>query len=138
MVHNYELRMSNHWCNRLWCRSRLLFPCMAYRWNSMSRNCHILKMVTCNQTYAWSFYSSQKVLVISIFFAPDQKLICVLCQSQTYCTRQYNTIFGLFQNILEPVEGQGINFELFSFTMSIESFLTPFLNKKPKITWRNL
>ena len=34
------------------------------------------------------------------------------------------------QNILEPVEGQGINFELFSFTMSIESFLTPFLKTK--------
>ena len=36
------------------------------------------------------------------------------------------------QNILEPVEGQGINFELFSFTMSIESFLTPFLKQKAK------
>ena len=36
------------------------------------------------------------------------------------------------QNILEPVEGQGINFELFSFIMSIEACLTPFLKQKAK------
>ena len=33
------------------------------------------------------------------------------------------------QNILEPVEEQGINFELFFFTMS---FLTPFFKQKAK------
>ena len=35
-----------------------------------------------------SFYRSQNVLVWSKFFVTDQKFICILWQSQTFCARQ--------------------------------------------------
>ena len=80
-------------------------------------------------TNALSFYRSQKVLYWSKFFEPAQKLIYVLCQSQTFCARQKDYLhsvrlvfavkffgwlkkFGPAQNILGPVKGQGIS-ELF-------------------------
>ena len=93
-VHNYELHMSNHWCNRRWCRSRLLFPCMAYCWNSMSSNCHILKMITCNQTYALSFYKSHNIFCarpkIDLRIVPVTNL---LCQTKRWFT--FSKVVGL-------------------------------------------
>ena len=93
-----------------------------------------LKLGSCNQvTFALSFYRFQKVLGWSKSFVPDQKFIKILWQSQTFCAKQKDDlhsaklvfvpakealnavkflgwlkIFGLAQNILGPVKGQGI------------------------------
>ena len=43
---------------------------------------------SCQECYALSFYRSKNVLSWSKFFEPAQKIIYVLCQSQTFCARQ--------------------------------------------------
>ena len=46
-------------------------------------------------TYALSFYRSQNVLGWSKFFVPDQKLIYILLQSQTFCARQKDDLHSV-------------------------------------------
>ena len=45
------------------------------------------------ETIALSFYRSQNVLGWSKFFVLEQKIICVLWQSQTFCARQKDDLF---------------------------------------------
>ena len=57
--------------------------------------------------YALSFYGSQNILDWSKFFVPYQKLIYILCQSQTFCAipkddfHIVNSVFVPAQNFLE-------------------------------------
>ena len=59
------------------------------------------------RTYALSFYRSQNILGQSKFFVPYQKLIYILCQSQTFCARPkddfhiVNSVFVPAQNFLK-------------------------------------
>ena len=45
------------------------------------------------ETIALSFYRSQNVLGWSKFFVLEQKIICVLWQSQNFCARQKDDLF---------------------------------------------
>ena len=72
---------------------------------------------------ALSLYKSQNILGWSKFFVPDQKFICILWQSQTFCVGQNTKVFeeglnefkflgllkkfGPAQNILKHLKGQG-------------------------------
>ena len=47
-----------------------------------------------NKAYL-SFYRSQKVLVCSKFFVPDQNFIYILGQSQTFCARQKDDLHSV-------------------------------------------
>jgi len=46
-------------------------------------------------SYALSFYRSQNVLGWSKFFAPVQKFIYILWQSQTFCARQKHDLHSV-------------------------------------------
>jgi hypothetical protein len=58
-------------------------------------------------TYASSFYRSQNILGWSAFFGPGQKLVYILCQSQTFCVTPINDfhsgnlVFVLAQKFLK-------------------------------------
>ena len=45
--------------------------------------------------YALSFYRSQNVLGWSTFFVLEQKIIYILCQSQTFCARQKDDLHSV-------------------------------------------
>ena len=46
-------------------------------------------------TYALSFYSSKNVLCWSKFFEASQKIVYLLCQSQTFCARQKDDLHSV-------------------------------------------
>jgi hypothetical protein len=47
------------------------------------------------EAYALSFYRSQNVLGWSKFFLLEQKIIYILCQSQTFCARQKDDLHSV-------------------------------------------